>query len=409
MSSINADSDTGLALQRSCAAQPVFDADKKRFAIELLQRSKTGTKVFCLNDASPSILLPVCQQLSDYLSLYHSDLFIRLSAQLLEAKVTLALDPSRVIIALAAPVKYSKTLLAAIGWYKNQGFRFLLDDSSVSAHSAAVIALADIVRIDMKDTSLADAERLNALYGRPGLQWLADRVETEAQFQIYKSLGCELFQGYFFPDKLEIAGKKIEPSAVKLADIISCLFDPEPDLNKLAAVLQDEPSIVMGMLKVANSPLYRKTREVSSIKEVVTRLGLELSRKLVLTYAVLNSHNTPAAVTVLTRAYSAQSIARQWQFDAAHSQQYFLAALISGADMLFGVSPQEFLAYLNVPKQIADALSHNGGPMAEALALLLKIERGSALKLAADNAELPYISLYNIELAEVQQRLAQVL
>src|SRR5690606_38837485 len=112
-------------------------------------------------------------------------------------------------------------------------------------------------------------------------------------------LGCDLFQGYFFPDKLEIAGKKIEPSAVKLADIISCLFDPEPDLNKLASVLQDEPSIVMGMLKVANSPLYRKVREVSSIKDVVTRLGLELSRKLVLTYAVLNGNNMPAAVTVL--------------------------------------------------------------------------------------------------------------
>ncbi len=391
------------------AAQPVFDGSKKRLAVELLYRNKEGTAALTISDNDAAALARLCQQLSDYLALYQTALFIRLSPQFVLAKTALPLDASKVIIALTGPVKQTNKLISAIAHYKQQGFRFLLDDSCVNGDSQALIALADIVRIDMKDTNLADAERLKALYGRQGLQWLAERVETDAQFDIYKTLGCDLFQGYFFPDKLEVAGKKIEASALKLADIIACLFEPEPDLNQLAAVLQDEPSITMGMLKIANSPLYRKTREVSSIKEVVTRLGLDLSRKWVLTYAVLNGSNIPAAVTVLTRAYSAQRIAGQWQFDTAHSQQYFLAALISGADMMFGVSPQAFLAHLNVPQPVAAAINHNSGPIAEALALLIKIERGYALKLPADSAELPYISLYNSELTAVQQRLAQVL
>lgn len=409
MTRLNVENNNAIDLQQQFAAQPVFDANKKRVAVELLYRNKEGTSVLTITNNDAASLAVLCQQLTDYLTLYQTALFIRLSPEFVLSQVALPLDATKVIIALSGPFQHTHKLIAVISYYKKQGFRFLLDDNGVSSDSEALIALADIIRIDMKHSSLADAERHKALYGRSGLQWLADRVETDAQFNTYKSLGCDLFQGYFFPDRLEIAGKKIEPSAVKLADIISCLFAADPDLNQLAEVLQDEPSIVMGMLKVANSPLYRKTREVSSIKDVVTRLGLELSRKLVLSYAVLNINIMPAAVTVLTRAYCAQRIARQWQFDNNHCQQYFLAALISGADILFGVSPQAFLAHLNVPKQVEAALNHNSGPMAEALDLLLRIERGLALKLAADSTELPYIRLYNTELAEVQQRLAQVL
>ena len=408
MSRKSADNTPEYAITRLYTAQPVFNAAKKRIAIALQQRSQHGVKPFELNETDTVLLQGVCQQLDECINLYQSDVIIGVSQQLLRAKVALALQANRVILLLSAVDTVDDTLLTALRWYKTQGYRLLCDDSNVNNNNGALIALVDIIRFDIQVTRLDDLQRHQRMYNRPELLWLADKVETEAQFSLFNSLGCSLYQGYFLPDKLDVAGKKITPGAVKLADIMRCLFDAEPDLNQLATVLQDEPAIVMGMLKVANSPLYRKAREVSSIKDVVTRLGLALSQKLVLTYAVLENSTAPAALTVLTRAYTAQRIAGQWQFDNKQQQHFFLAALLSGTDMLFGVAPETFLSHLNVTVQIEAALRQQSGAIGEALALVKRLERGNALKRSADVSELGYLTLYNIELANMQQRLARL-
>ncbi len=411
MNSQITDINNAVQLQSLFAAQPIFDRSQQRYAVELLYRNDSGVTALELGDmhATTELLYNLCSGISEQISQYRAPVFINVCAEFLLSRSFLPLEPCQVVIELIERIDPSAEFIAAVASFKQQGFRFALDDFEFNAAWQPLIALADIIKIDVLSSSLADVERYKAQYSRPGLLWLAEKVETEEQFAAFSALGFDLFQGYFLSRPLIVSGKKIEPSALKLADIISCLFEPVPDLNKLAAVLQDEPTIVMGMLKIANSPLYRKTREVSSIKEVLTRLGLELTRKWLLMYAVLSSTTPPAAITVLTRAHSTQRIAEQWQLDAAHCQQYFLAGLISGSDMLFGVAPQEFLTHLHVPQQIEAALSRNSGPMADALTLVQKIERGYALKLPADNAELPYIGLYNNELAEVQKRLAQVI
>lgn len=394
-------------LKQSFAAQPIFDSSKKRFALELVHRSKTAVTPLQLEPTAADQLAQLCHQINDYIAPYRAPLLLRVSPALLLSAPVIPLAPEQVIITLAPSSSPSAELPGALSRYKKQGFRIALLDADFSQAGLALIALADIIKFDAASCVLADIERHKAQYQRPGLRWLAENIETEQQFTLWKALGCELFQGYFLADELKVAGRKIEPGAIKLAEIISCLFVDEPDINKLATLLQDEPAIVMGMLKIANSPLYRKTRAVGTVKEMVMRLGLELSRKWVLTYAVLSSTTAAAAITVLSRAHTAQSIAERWQLDAGQGQQYFLAALISGTDILFGINSAKFLPHLNLNNTIRQALQHNSGRMAEALDIIRSIERGYALKQPATVAELPYLNCYNSALADVQLRLAE--
>jgi EAL and modified HD-GYP domain-containing signal transduction protein len=401
----------GKDLQSLFAAQPIFDRNKKRYAVELLYRSDTGVTALELGDvkATAELLYNLCCGITEQIEQYRAPVFINVCAQFLLSRSFLPLEPSQVVIELIERIEPTAEFIAAVASFKQQGFRFALDDFEFNDTWQPLLELADIIKIDVLNSSLAEVERYRAQYSRPGLVWLAEKVETEQQFIAFKALGCELFQGYFLAKPLLIAGKKIEPSVIRLAEIIGCLFADEPDINQLVLLLQDEPAIVMGMLKIVNSPLYRKTREVSSVKEMITRLGLELARKWVLMYAVLNNTAPTAAITVLTRAYTAQRIAKLWQLGNEQCHQYFLAALISGSDMLFGVESERFLQHLNINPDIKQAISCNSGQMAEALAIVCNIERGYALKLAASAAELPYISCYNQELADVQKRLAPVL
>ncbi|MCD1598385.1 EAL and HDOD domain-containing protein [Rheinheimera aquimaris] len=401
---INALNDLGAML----VAQPVFNADKQRYAVELLLNNSISIKGLLLDTSLGNEQLSMyCQAISVQADQYRTAVFVNVSAQLLLSAAKLALQPGRTILTLTGDINVTPALLACVAAYKQQGFRFALNNSCVNDNILPLLALVGIIRLDMLGSSLAQVEHYKKRYARPDLLWLAEKVETEQQFAACKALGCNLFQGYFLSDALAVDGKKIEPGALKLTEIIRCLFSAEPDINELARLLNDEPAIVMGILKIANSPLYRKTRDVSSVKEMVTRLGLELVRKWVLTYAVLGTATAAAAITVLARAYSAQSIARHWQRTEQQCQQYFLAALISGSDMLFGIASERLLPYLNINPTIFDAIVNNNGPIAQALTTVRSIERSYALKQPVNAQDMPYLNFYAAELSQIQQRLAE--
>jgi HD-like signal output (HDOD) protein len=53
------------------------------------------------------------------------------------------------------------------------------------------------------------------------------------------------------------------------------------DANRIARIVSCDPALAARLLQVANSPLYAGRREVDSLHEAVTRLGLRMVRSLV--------------------------------------------------------------------------------------------------------------------------------
>ena len=160
------------------------------------------------------------------------------------------------------------------------------------------------------------------------------------------------------------------------------------------------------MLRIAKSPLYRKTREVNSVKKFIVRLGLDLVRKWVLMFSVLNNCNPAAASLILTRAYAAQQLAVSWRLNTAEQSLYFLTALISGVDVLFAVAPEDFVNGLNVATEIKHAICSGTGGAAQAVSIVKRIEQSYSMKASVDDdIEPQYFSLYNQQQFEVQQKL----
>lgn len=408
MTSPNSELSTLTDISTSFIGQPIFDNNKQRYAVELMQADVKGAAPVlldaCLNNAQ---LMAHCQAISAQAEQYRAPVLLAITPQLLISAPELLLHPGQTILALCGTLNVTSDLLDAVKRYKRQGFRFLLDHANINNSLKPLLALVDIIRLDLLGSDLSKIDTYRKQYRRPELLWLAQKVETDAQFAACKALGCELFQGYFLIDSLAVDDKKIEPAALKLTELIRCLLSEEPDINELTERLNDEPAIVVGILKIANSPLYRKTRDVSSVKEIVTRLGLDLVRKWVLTYAVLGTSTVPSAITVLARAYSTQRIARHWQHTEQQSQEYFLAALISGSDMLFGIDSVQLLPYLNISPTISNAIVNNSGPIAQALAMVCSIERSYALKQQVASQVAPYFSFYTAELNQIQLRLTE--
>jgi HD-like signal output (HDOD) protein len=62
--------------------------------------------------------------------------------------------------------------------------------------------------------------------------------------------------------------------------------DPQTTFPQLAAVIERDPALATGILKLANSPLYRIGREVDSLEQAILRLGFRDCQNVILTVAL---------------------------------------------------------------------------------------------------------------------------
>ncbi|MBU1312341.1 MAG: EAL domain-containing protein, partial [Gammaproteobacteria bacterium] len=390
-------------VQSLFAAQPIFDTNNNRIAVELLYRSDSGVSALELGDklATTELLYNLCSGISAQIAQYNAPVFINVDADFLMSGSFLPLEAEKVVIELVERIAPSPELVACVAALKQRGFRFALDDFEFTADWEPLIALADIIKVDILQCPVDTIHEQMLRLRRFPLTWLAERVETPEQLQHCKDMGFTLFQGYFLARPELVTGKKVPAATLKLAELIDNLFQPEPDIAKLSRQLNDEPTLVIGMLRIANSPLYRKTREVSSVKDLIVRLGLDVVKKWVLMFAVMNNCSPAAASLILTRAYTALQLAQSWHLDIAKQNQCFLTALISGVDVLFGVAPAEFVADLNVAPEIKAAICQEQGEAARAVAIVQAIEQAYSMKMITDDTEQQYFGLYNQQQYEV--------
>ena len=81
----------------------------------------------------------------------------------------------------------------------HQGYKLVLDDFTYSEEWEPFLKLVRLVKIDFQALDIADIEMmLPHLRKYKQLKLLAEKIETEEEYQTAKSLGFDFFQGYFF-------------------------------------------------------------------------------------------------------------------------------------------------------------------------------------------------------------------
>jgi HD-like signal output (HDOD) protein len=71
--------------------------------------------------------------------------------------------------------------------------------------------------------------------------------------------------------------------AIKIRRAIN---EPDTNSNKIARVVQIDPSISALLIRISNSPLYRGRRKIESCPEALTRLGLKAAQDIITAFAL---------------------------------------------------------------------------------------------------------------------------
>ncbi|NOQ17033.1 MAG: HDOD domain-containing protein [Methyloprofundus sp.] len=79
-------------------------------------------------------------------------------------------------------------------------------------------------------------------------------------------------------------------------NIKRAINDSSANNNKIARVVQIDPSITARLIKISNSPLYRGRRKIESCPEALTRLGLKSAQQIITTFALKGIFNAKSAL-----------------------------------------------------------------------------------------------------------------
>lgn len=357
------------------ARQPILDLNKNLYAYELLFRDSIDN-VFpdVCGDEATSKMIEASQfnmGISEFTA--NKPAFINFTAETLAQGYPEMLTNEEVVVEILETVKPGKKLLAMCKDLFEKGYTLALDDyehQSVWAHFYPYIK---IIKIDIQHSGLDEISTVKqAIRNFPDIKILAEKVETYEEYEKAKELGCELFQGFFFSKPEMVKTKNLNPSQISVAELLYETSKTDLDLDGIKAVFERDVTLSYKLLRYANSAIFRRRKEISTIKQALITLGsVELKRFLGLMFAVNANPDKPTELINLSmaRAKFCELVAEQSEQDV-DSSIAFLTGLLSMIDAILDESIDTILEKLPLAQEIKDSLVSGEGTMADLILLV---------------------------------------
>ena len=166
-------------------------------------------------------------------------------------------------------------VLAGLSAYVREGYLVALDDFVFDESLRPLIELAHVIKIDLMALSRGELEEHVRLLRAYDVKLLAEKVETEEEFEFCKQLGFDYFQGYFLARPNIVQGTQLPPNRLGLLQLLAKLQDPKVEVSDLEEIIGHDAALGYKLLRYLNSAFFALPREVESLRAAVIYLGTQ--------------------------------------------------------------------------------------------------------------------------------------
>lgn len=375
------------------ASQPIFNIKKEIFGYELLYRAGRESIAYDGLDGSTAtkdVLVTAFSDIGIEQITGGRKAFVNFTSELVLDEVPHMLSNDILIVELLEDVQVTEPILAACRKLKRRGYLIALDDFTYREEIEPLIALADIVKIDFVKCEVDDIRRsVYKVNNNRRKILLAEKIETYADLDFARSLGFNLFQGFFFCKPTITNAKCAETLQVSKLQLIKYIADPEVSFFDLANVIKRDLVLSYRLLKIVNSAYYGLKYTVTGILHALLILGLNEIKKWI-SLIILNQIKA-AKPSELIRAALVRGICMEKlavsQKRRKNRDEYFLVGLFSLAEAIMDTPIQDILKETHLSEEIITPLVTGEGEKAELLKIIYHIERAEwdeAEEIAAD-------------------------
>lgn len=361
------------------ARQPIFNRMLNVYGYELLFRSGHESKAY---DGTSDVLSTA----TIISGLFESGIeefvenkraFVNFDAAFIHMDLAELIEPSRLVVEVLETVNVDQNLIERLEYMKSKGYKIALDDFAGSFKDNPLTRLADIIKFDMVATPLGTIHSDVKLALDHGKILLAEKVETEEEFQVAKEMGFHLFQGYFF-SKPNIVGKSVDKTTTKIQylRLLTELKKIEPSYQILAEIIEKDIKLAYRLMKVISNRAGDDL--VYSIKRALTYMGLkEIERWVsIMMLRDLSEHKPEELMRLaLVRTKFSELIAKNGHMRKIKHEASMMG-LFSTIDAMLDQSMSEALEGISLPKSVSDALTLNKGILAPVYNVIQNYEHG---------------------------------
>jgi EAL and modified HD-GYP domain-containing signal transduction protein len=304
--------------------------------------------------------------------------FVNVPAIFLEASMFDLLSPEYVGIELVENKNITTQTYNAIELLLKRGFKFCIDDFGFERIDyLPLLGKAHFVKIDIKNSPYNWYELKEVITILKDLKKIviAKNIETEEDYKRAKEYGFDYFQGsYLSPPTVVKDTRTISYLKSTLLELYQALT--EGDMKRVVSVLERDVGAAYKLLKFANSALFPRIRNISSLEEAVAYLGFDNLIKFAIVLALsemfAKGDERKYWERALYRACLAEKLSELYSPDLkakAHT-----AGLFSLSQEIFGQRPENLALELGLDKDIVEAFEKKNTELGFILSLVELLE-----------------------------------
>jgi len=346
---------------RFVARQPILTADEIIFGYELLFRD--GVENFFNSsdqDAASRSALNTSMLIGLNVLCNGARAFVNCTRDTLLKDYITLLPSGQTVVEVLETVPADDEVVAACRRLKEAGYTIALDDFAVDDPREPLTDLADIIKVDLKATSAADAAAMVKRYGPWRCRMLAEKVETREQFASTKKDGFLYFQGYFFRRPETITAHEIPTNQLNYLRMLSAVSQRELDLRQIEDLVKGEASLCYRLLRYLNSAVFGFGAEIHSVRHGLSILGEKEVRRWIRLVATLGAGQDKPSDLVLAALVRARFCELLSPKIERGDSDLFLMGMLSLMDTILEIPMRQVLD--NVPIDMESKAVLLGGP-----------------------------------------------
>jgi len=396
-------------MQAFLARQPVFDKDQNVYAYELLYRSGLTNNFYGDADgdyATSSVITNGFLSIGMEAITRGKMAFINFTRNLLLREIATVFPKELMGVEILEDVEPDAEIVATCKKLKQADYTLILDDFVLRPEFTPLLEWVDIIKIDFITTDPETRSSVIQQVNSKRIKFLAEKVETRAEFKEAVEMGYTYFQGYFFAKPEIIAGQAIPATKMNFLRLLQQVNQPELDFDKLEKIFKEDVTLTYKMLRYINSTYFGFPNRIRSVRHALNLIGMKEAQKWLSLIAMSSmgaDKSEELVLTSLSRANLSELLAPLVGLKE-RSSEFFLMGLFSLLDAFLDQPLPDILEQLPISDDIKNALVGRQGLLGEVLKLVISYEMGDwnqvfacVSKLKSVENELPDLFIKTLE------------
>jgi EAL and modified HD-GYP domain-containing signal transduction protein len=357
------------------ARQPVYNDQMGVFGYELLFRpSVKGGQIGSSAEATAHVLTSVMLSAGLDEIVYNRKAIINITRAFIDVLPQVPLPPEQLMLDIPDNIRVDEVLLKGLRGLKDKGYELSIGGFGC-LREPGLLSIADNFRVDVKKLDVERLDRLTKFLRRyRNLSLRALKIETLEEYDLYRTRGYDLFQGYFLGSPRTHRVRDLSANKLAVMDLLATVHNLEIPIETLEEKIVRDVSLSFKLMKLVNSPFFGVASEVDSVKRAVVLLGRDEIRKMVSLLALSGSDDQPRAMVeiALMRAKTCELLGQRL---GVPGDGFFTVGMFSALDVLMEQPIRKIVTKLPLNEEIRKAILNREGIMGEALTCAMAMER----------------------------------